>query len=143
MWLSKKMTETGREDSCAVSLGEISIGGDDVGVMVFGTEHRGVTVSAPDGFAWRPRSGQQVLVLKTEDGEQVIAGVVSAPDSSTLKNGEVSISSQSASITLQNDGAVRIVGSISISGDLNVQGNVSIAGRLTVAGVAYSPCKCT
>lgn len=141
MWISKKMSEAAREDEPAVSLGEITIGGGSAGAVT-SSEKRDMAIVSPGGFVWKPKSGQSVLVLKTGEGERVIAGAVQGTNAG-LKTGEVKISSNGASITLKNDGSILVSGNLSVSGNFSVEGSADIGGGLTVAGVPYSPCVCS
>lgn len=159
MWLSKKMTEATQEETPSASLGEITISGDSSGVLL-DSEQRGVSLISPGGFRWRPKTGQTVLVLKTGEGESVVAGAVQQ-DAGVLQGGEMMLCSDRASIMLKNDGSISVQGNLSVSGDLGISGglsvggsaeiagglsvggNAEIVGGLTVAGTPYSPCVCS
>lgn len=141
MWLSKKMSQAAREEEPSVSLGVITIGGGSAGAVT-GSEKRDMAIISPGGFAWRPKSGQNVLVLKTGEGESIIAGAVQ-DSNAELENAEVKIASNGASITLKNDGRILVNGNLSVTGDFVVEGSVSVTGGLTVAGIPYAPCVCS
>ena len=49
-------------------LGLVTLGGDTA--VNLGGERRRLLVCAPGGILWRPCEGEQVLVLKTAQGEQ-------------------------------------------------------------------------
>ena len=60
----------------AADLGLVTLGGDPAGVYL-GGERRWVAVCAPGGYQWRPRTGDQVLVVKAGDQREIpcLAGV--------------------------------------------------------------------
>ena len=49
-------------------LGQVTLGGDTA--VNLGGERRGLLVCVPGGILWRPAEGEQVLVLKTAQGER-------------------------------------------------------------------------
>ena len=110
----------------AADLGLVPLGGDPAGVYL-GGERRWVAVCAPGGYQWRPRTGDQVLVVKAGDQREIpcLAGVCQ-PE---IQEKEEPLEA----------GAVRITGG---SGrmDLNAKGVVldgketSLKGRVTVNG---------
>ena len=90
-------------------------------LSVIGTgETRELDVCAPGGYYWKPRIGQNVIVVKTgAEGEaQSIIGSSDAPENSTTVNmeaGEIYISSfGGAYIYLKNNGDVIINGQVFI-----------------------------
>lgn len=125
MWTSNRKTE-GRSVEAAADLGLVTLGGDPAGVYL-GGERRWVAVCAPGGYQWRPRTGDQVLVVKAGDQREIpcLAGVCQ-PE---IQEKEEPLEA----------GAVRITGG---SGrmDLNAKGVVldgketSLKGRVTVNG---------
>lgn len=110
----------------AADLGLVTLGGDPAGVYL-GGERRWVAVCAPGGYQWRPRTGDQVLVVKAGDQREIpcLAGVCQ-PE---IQEKEEPLEA----------GAVRITGG---SGrmDLNAKGVVldgketALKGRVTVNG---------
>ena len=69
MWLSKKLAAQRREEMPSAETGTGAI--DESGAAVYARgEVRGSTVLSPGGFAWRPKSGEQALVLKGEASEE-------------------------------------------------------------------------
>ena len=138
MWISRKMSEASRREEPYASLGQITIGGEETGVMTE-SEHRNIPMISPGGFVWRPKTGQNVLLIQTDEGEKFITGAMNKGNGTALQDGEVEIYSECASITIQNNGLVTILGNLKLDGNLNVSGDVSIGGKLTVKGVPYSP----
>lgn len=64
MWTwERERRKAAREPEAQV--GRVSIGAETA--VELGCERRGLALCAPGGILWRPREGQQVLVLKGED----------------------------------------------------------------------------
>ena len=69
----------------------------------------------PGGYAWRPRAGETVLVIKAGDAV-CVTGTESGAETD-LAAGEVKIfSAGGASILLKNDGTVEISGTLTVNG---------------------------
>ena len=120
MWLSKQNTDTNQE--MTASIGNVTISGDDIGVYT-DMEHRGVTTFSPGGYFWRPRVGQNMLVIKCDEGN-CISGTEMKNIPASMAVGEVYIKSESgASIWLKNNGDIAISGNVNIEGSLSVNGN--------------------
>lgn len=113
MWLSKKQRAKPPATDGA-ELGVTTVGGDPAGVYL-STERRSLPVCSPGGYCWKPRVGEELLVLKV--GEQYrIAGAEQA--GANLLPGEVSISSANgAALTLTNAGEVELEGELIINGE--------------------------
>ena len=77
MWLSKKLNEDTRDASAAALRGAVTMGGAEAAVWSCG-EERNLPAAAPGGYAWRPRFGENVLVLKGGEtgGEPYIVGAL-------------------------------------------------------------------
>lgn len=118
MWLSEKAGMRAGGD--AAFIGTITIGGQNAGVAEDG-EVRNLKTIAPGGFSWRPRAGQDVLVLKCGgEGEYVAGAVQSGTDG--LESGEVVISSGAAKIRIRPNGSIELAGLVNITGALLVNG---------------------
>ncbi len=110
--MAKKLTE--KREETAAERGTVSIGGSAAAVLASG-ELRGLPVAAPGGYVWRPRGGEQVLVLK--DGERCILGALEDDDGLSLAPGEVCIrTAGGAAIFLRNNGTVELVGTVLANG---------------------------
>ena len=138
MWISKKMSEASHRGEPYAGLGQITIGGEETGVMTE-SEQRNIPVISPGGFVWRPKTGQDVLIIQTDDGGKFITGALYQGDGEALQDGEAAIYSEGASIIMRNNGLISISGNLNLEGKLSVSGDVSISGNLTVKGVPYSP----
>ncbi len=135
MWLSKQ-TKPGVSSSGA-DLGVTSISGERAGVVTRG-EVRALPVYGPGGYAWRPASGESVLVIKGGTGgeESCVAGAKQTGVPTEFRPGEVYIHAQSSSVYLKNDGTVELRGRVVLTGQVEVN------GALRVNGEPYMPCKC-
>ena len=116
MWTSRQARAMGQAEQSCADLGVVTVSGQENGVYL-GTERRWLPVMGPGGYQWRPRVGEQVLVLKTgTDGE--LGCIVARQDENDgqLLPGEVQISTQDCSIKLTAAGGVEITGAVSING---------------------------
>ena len=80
MWVAGwlRRTEEPQETTNAES-GTVTIGGSTAGVLSRG-EERNVPLASPGGYAWRPKNGERVLVIKggTLGEERDVAGSLDA-----------------------------------------------------------------
>ena len=118
MWLSKKLTQNEMQNTASAQSGTVTVEGTEAAVYTSG-EDRDVKVASPRGFFWKPRSGENVLVIKggVFGEEAYIVGAVQQ-DNGTLAAGEVRLASAGgAEIILRNSGRVDINGSLFINGE--------------------------
>ena len=115
MWLAAQRGRWIKEEPAA-EVGRVTLAGAPAGVRLEG-ERREVPVFAPGGYAWRPRLGQEVLVLKTGgEGEQpCIAGCWTDPEG--LEDGEAALSGTGCRVLLSNDGEIRLTGTVTVNGE--------------------------
>lgn len=115
MWLSERAGRgTDIEDD--IRLGEVTIAGDGLSVLTQG-EERTVSVASAGGYIWRPKSGEQVVVLKCDDSQSTVCGALLGDVPEDLLPGEVLIKSAGgAAIKLANDGSVSITGKLCLNG---------------------------
>ena len=106
MWLSetKRRSETGSSASVCI----VSDENDDV--------------LMPAGLLRLPKTGEAQLRINGGDGSSVLLGVVDGDTPEGLLPGEVYIKTDSAAITIKNNGAVNITGTVNITGSLTVNG---------------------
>ena len=114
MWVAKKLTQN-NATALSAEQGTVTIGGETAGVLT-GSETRGIPVVLPGGFAWRPKSGSEVLVLKGADGEAYLLGTLETARDD-MEDGDVCIFSDGASICLRADGRIDISGEVSVNGE--------------------------
>ena len=93
MWLSRKLSQHEMQDVASAQDGTVTIEGGELAVFSSG-EKREVKTAAPGGYEWRPRKGENVLVVRggTFGEEAYAVGVVEAA-ASGLAPGEVRIRS--------------------------------------------------
>ena len=112
MWLSKKTGSPEPPDS-GVTIGRVTLAEKELAVWADG-ELRGLPVYSPAGICWRPKTGDEVLILKSGN-EAVIAGTRSPIPSP----GQLSLGSGAARLTLYDGGHALIEcpgGSITLGG---------------------------
>lgn len=122
MWLSEQMKFGGEFVPAAAEVGQVSLGGASLAVVTQG-ERRELALALPGGFKWRPKLGQQVLVLKSAEGESIVIGTIPT-EKDSLQPGELEIKGTGSSIKLSG-------------------GRIVIDGELVINGESYKPCSCT
>ena len=133
MWVAGwlRRTEEPQETTNAES-GTVTIGGSTAGVLSRG-EERNVPLASPGGYAWRPKNGERVLVIKGGPGgeEQCVCGGKQAAVPKGMQPGEVYIyGPKGSNVYLQKDGTIELTG------------RISIRGQFLVNGEPYKPCTC-
>lgn len=111
MWLSRRRrAQTGG----GAAVGRTTLEGENTAVYLDG-ERRGVAVYAPGGYRWRPKLGQELLVLKGPEGF-CVAGAESI--GGDVEPGEVAITALAggAEVRLRNDGIIELRGDVRING---------------------------
>ena len=63
MWLSRKLSQHEMQDVASAQDGTVTIEGGELAVFSSG-EKREVKTAAPGGYEWRPRKGENVLVVR-------------------------------------------------------------------------------
>lgn len=136
MWLSKQTRPAAATSGS--DLGVTSISGESAGVVTRG-EVRQLSVFGPGGYAWRPATGETVLVIKGGTGgeESCVAGAKQEEVPDGLQPGEVYIHAKGGSVYLKDNGTVEVQGS-----NIMLKGRVDVNGSLYVNGVLYRPCTC-
>ncbi len=131
MWLSEK--KDGRDAGYSnVAVGIITIGGAKPSVLVEGEVRAADVVSS--GVERLPKAGDEVLLIRSADGENVVVGQVGTVPPAVIENGEVYI-------TNGNGGVIRLKnnGEIELSGTVIISGTTKIVGDLLINGMAYQP----
>ena len=120
MWLSEKLGSTNEPSA---GIGEVTIAGETAAVYT-DAEHRSLSVFSPGGYIWRPKVGDNVLVIKCGGNEMCVAGLDQSNGPAGMEAGEVYIKSNAgASIYLKNDGRIVLGGKVYIDGSLYLNGN--------------------
>jgi len=122
MWISKRSAVGFAARNDAAETGFVTIGGASPAVLTDG-ERRDLPVCGPGGYRWTPKTGSQVLVIKTGDGEHMVMG---SPEGDEPE--EIRLSAGGAEICLKN-GTVTVRGSVAVTGSLSVSGSLTVAGR--------------
>ena len=116
MWTASQMKETKTGQQSAADVGVVTASGTENGVLL-GSERRWLSVMAPGGYRWRPRTGETVLVLKTgNDGESpcILAGETQKED--LLQPGEVELVGPGCGVKLTENGQVAVQGAMMVNG---------------------------
>ncbi len=115
MWLSKGRNEPVAREAVAES-GPVTVQGPQAAVYLAG-ERRQVALCSPGGLTWRPRVGQEVLVLKAgQDLESpYILGVDGMEQGDNLAPGEVMLSGEGASVRCGS--SVELTGQVKVNGE--------------------------
>jgi len=111
MWISEQ-TAAKRISASGTKIGRVTIGGEQAAVLAEG-ESRKIRSVAPAGFLWKPRTGTEVLVLETEEGERFILGEV--VPAAGFQNGEILLKCGETMLKI-GSGAVEITGRLLLNG---------------------------
>lgn len=128
MWLSKKASGNRKNAGGDAGVGRVTIC-DDTAAVFLEKEERQTGLISPGGYCWRPEVGDDVLVIKSADGESLLAGAGQDGFPEGMNSGEVYIKSKSgAEIRLKNNGDIEIYGNVNVTGTLCLNGsNVSVS----------------
>ena len=122
MWLSKKLAQNSGTSAGSADLGDVTISAGAPS-MVVDSEVRGVRLIAPGGYAWRPKAGETILVLKDSGGQSFALGPPMDEASDDIAPGEVVLKSDEGSfIRLRSNGDIVLCGNVRIEGELTVNG---------------------
>lgn len=115
MWTSKQSKQTAERPESSADMGVVTSGGELCGVYM-GTERRWLPVLGPGGCRWRPRVGQQVLVLKTGRQEEEACILAAQQEDNDLQPGEVELYAPGCGVKLTRAGAVELTGRVMVNG---------------------------
>lgn len=122
MWLSEKTAQNGAQNALSAEFATVSIGGGTPSVEA-GGEMRGLGIVSAGGYAWYPKAGQQVLVLKCGDDGEFVAGALQDAEMPTLRSGEIYISAGTGgAVHIKQDGSIELTGRVNVLGELCVNG---------------------
>ena len=105
MWLSKQMQ---RQDAPSQEIEETTV--QTAVEQVSDNRAQQLQLAGPGGFAWRPRVGDSLLVIKD------VAIGAARPCPVTLSPGECCLYSDNAYIHLTKDGRIEIQGQLLLNG---------------------------
>ncbi|MBO5340369.1 MAG: hypothetical protein J6A62_05175 [Oscillospiraceae bacterium] len=115
MWTSNQSKKTNTAGHAA-RMGIVTAGGEQAGVYI-DAERRWLPVAAPGGYRWRPRAGEQVLVLKTgADGESACILARQEDEPMDLQPGEVELTGPGCGVKLTGSGQVALSGTVTVNG---------------------------
>ncbi len=127
MWLSEK-SNTRDYDFCGGTVGIVTIGGKRPSVLVEGEVRNADIVCS--GAVQVPKAGDEVLLIRSPDGENIAVGKIGGALPSELENGEIFISTGSGgAIRLKNNGEIELVGTVVIKGTAKIEGGLLVNGK--------------
>ena len=124
MWIAEQMARgRGEKPAGGAELGVVTIGGAAAAAEIRG-EERGLPIYGPGGLVWRPRPGDQVLVVKacTDGAERCIIAMAPVQAPEGMEAGELWLGTESASLWLRRDGSLALRGKVEIQGELWLNG---------------------
>ena len=122
MWLSQR-TGRGKYINRSTDVGDITIADAQTGVMLDG-ELRDLGLMTPGGYVWRPKKGQDVIVIKSADGENFAAGIPLDSAQGVVPGEVLILSDGGCQIMLKNDGSILLSGRVNINGELYINGTL-------------------
>lgn len=125
MWLGKQAAMAKSRSKAGAGSGDVTIGGEDTAVMLE-SEKRDLPTALPGGYFWKARVGQEALVVRGNDGDRCLVGLLGQEED--ISPGEVLIKSEGGRIKLGSS-------KIEIEGDMDITGEVRITGKLFLNGV--------
>jgi len=114
MW-TVRQRETGQR--AEAELGTVTIGGAPAAVDTCG-EVRALPVFGPGGYAWAPKRGDKVLVIKGGPGGEEQCVAAAETEAEELEPGEILIRTGEASLRLKASGRIELNGAVYINGTL-------------------------
>lgn len=115
MWVSSQ-TKKRELGSGQAQVGVVTTAGQQSGVYL-GTQRCWLPVMAPGGYRWRPKIGEQVLVIKTgAEGESACVLAGQEVPGEDLLPGEVELYAPKCGLKLTEDGRVDIRGDLFVNG---------------------------
>lgn len=130
MWLAEKSMAKSRENEGGV-VGIVTIGGERPSILAEGELRNAELLRS--GAGRLPKTGDEVLLFRTADGDSVVIGRVGGDVPDGAENGECFIMNGGSYIRVKNSGE------IILSGDIRLAGTVNIDGALLINGTPYAP----
>lgn len=133
MWVAKRTTERTERGEPGCMVGRVTVGGRKPCVLTQG-ESRSAEVVACGGGLYLPKVGDEVLVGRTADGENIVIGRIAEDNESGTSSGEVYITTDGGGTVF-----IRKNGEIELCGTIRLTGPTYINGALVINGQAYVP----
>lgn len=130
MWLAEKSAGRSREESECL-IGIVTIGGERPSVLAEGELRSAELLQT--GAVRLPKIGEELLLVRTSEGDCVAVGRVGGETSRDAENGEIQLMNGNAGVVVDNQGKVILTGDITLTGTININGTLLINGQ------AYSP----
>lgn len=110
----EELTSFRNGGECA-NIAKVSIGGKEP-ALVSASEKRGVEIIAPAGVLRLPKTGEEQLMIKTDEGSFAVLGLCADEIPDDLEAGDILIKNGDASICIRSNGRVEIIGTLVING---------------------------
>lgn len=131
MWLSEK-SSVRDSDFSGAAVGIVTIGGIRPSVLVEGEVRNADMVCS--GALRLPKMGDEVLLIRSPDGENIAIGKIGGALPAEVENGEVYITTGSGgSIRLKNNGEIELAGTVIIKGTAKIEGGLLVNGEAVPA----------
>lgn len=130
MWLAEKSMAKSCEDEGGV-VGVVTIGGERPSVLAEGEMRNAELLQS--GAVRLPKTGDEVLLFRTADGDNIVLGRVGGDVPDGAENGECFVMNGGSCIRVKNSGEILL------SGNIRLTGTVNIDGTLLINGAPYVP----
>ncbi|MGM9619328.1 MAG: hypothetical protein ACI3W8_05805 [Oscillospiraceae bacterium] len=153
--MGERLNRRDESQYTAADMGRTSISGELAAVVTRG-ELRELETWTPGGYLWRPRQGDEVLVIKGGTAGEERCVLARAPEEppEAMQPGEVCICTERASVFLRNDGSVTVKSGesrlkLSATGveveseSILLRGSVQVTGSLRINGAPCCEGGCT
>ncbi len=131
MWLAKKAAGRVPAQNGGCSIGMVTIGGAKPSVFTEG-EIRNAEIASM-GCMSLPKIGDEVLVFRSSEGDNIVAGRLGQEIPKGAAEGEVYITTANGKIQIKKTGEIIIEGV-----KLLLKGSTEIVGPLVINGMAYT-----
>lgn len=130
MWLAEK-TAAQRDENSECLVGVVTIGGERPSVLAEGELRSAELLQT--GAVRLPKIGDEVLLVRTVDGDCVVMGRVDGVLPEESEGGEIVLCGGESSVRITKDGKILL------NGEIELRGTVGINGTLLINGQPYVP----
>ncbi len=130
MWLAEKSMAKSCENEGGV-VGVVTIGGERPSVLAEGEMRNAELLQT--GAVRLPKTGDEVLLIRTADGDCVVIGRTGGEVPDEAENGEIFLTNGGSCIRIKNSGEILLSGNIRLTGTINIDGTLLINGAPYVA----------
>lgn len=129
MWVAKKTSEKGEQATSGCMVGRVTVGGKKPCVLTQG-ESRDAEIVNCGGGLYLPKVGDEVLIGRTADGENIVIGKIAEGSKDGVGNGEIYITTEGGgTVYIRKNGEIELCGTIRLSGPTYINGALVINGE--------------